>query len=114
MRVHVIRLGVKHHWLLLAVHHGIADQISALIMLQDLAAFYNSSVTSQRPELPPLAVQDLDYTAWLWNQEEAGCFEDHKTFWHKQFAASRSGVVLLPSCVWMLHLCRSLGSSIMQ
>ena len=92
MRLHVIKMGAKHHWLLLAVHHGVADQISALIMLRDLAAFYNSTITSQRPNLPPLTVQDLDYNAWRQEQEQMGCLEDDRAFWRKQFAAPDSGM----------------------
>ncbi|KAK9835708.1 hypothetical protein WJX74_006391 [Apatococcus lobatus] len=92
LRMHVIRLGAEHHWLLLAVHHGIADQLSALIMLRDLAAFYNSFTTNQQPELPQLAVQDLDHNAWLWSQEEVGSFVQAAAFWQKQFAAPGSGL----------------------
>ncbi|KAK9827762.1 hypothetical protein WJX74_001347 [Apatococcus lobatus] len=92
VRMHVIKMGAQHHWLLLKVHHGFADQLSVLIMLRDLAAFYSSYVTNQRPELPHLPVQDLDFSAWLWKQEESGCFEHHQAFWHQQFAASDSGL----------------------
>ncbi|KAK9834798.1 hypothetical protein WJX74_010932 [Apatococcus lobatus] len=67
VRMQVIKLDAEHHWLLLAVHHGIADQMSALIMLRDLAAFYSGS-------------------------EEAGSFDDHGAFWRKHFAASDSGL----------------------
>lgn len=94
MRLQVISLGAERHWLVLAVHHGIADQMSALIILRDLAASYSGILTQQEPKLPHLPFCDLDYTAWVWEQEKAGVFKPHQAFWQKQLSARDSGETL--------------------
>lgn len=91
MRLHVIRLSAEHHWLIMAVHHGVSDQTSMVVMLRDLAAFYNGIVTGQAPKLPELTIQDTDHTAWVHRKEAAGLFEPHKDFWRETFAAPHSG-----------------------
>lgn len=95
MRLHVIRLRAEHHWLILAVHHGVSDQISMVVMLRDLAAFYNGIVTGQPPQLPKLTIQDTDHTAWVHRKEAAGHFKPDKAFWRETFAAPNSGRQML-------------------
>ncbi|KAK9834508.1 hypothetical protein WJX74_003362 [Apatococcus lobatus] len=92
MRIQIIRLSTERHWLIMAVHHGVSDQISMVIMLRDLAAFYNGFVTAQAHNLPQLAVHDTDHTAWVHQKEAAGLFEADKAFWRKTFAAPNSGL----------------------
>ena len=59
-QLHVIRLAAEHCWLILAVHHGVADEITLIVMLRDPASFYNSIVTGQPAQLPELSIQDTN------------------------------------------------------
>lgn len=53
------------HWdLVLAMHHGISDGVSTLILVRDLAALYRARLAGQRPDLPELTVDFLDYARW--------------------------------------------------
>lgn len=53
------------HWeLVLAMHHGISDGVSTLVLVRDLAALYRARLAGQRPDLPELTVDFLDYARW--------------------------------------------------
>ncbi len=86
----VIKLGPQKNWILIPVHHGIADQMGTLIVQKDLAALYNAAVDGDQPELSHLPVQDSDYMAFLTKQDAAGDFDESKAYWKEQFSSSES------------------------
>ncbi|MCA9959897.1 MAG: AMP-binding protein, partial [Anaerolineales bacterium] len=81
LRVHLFRLDVADHILLLNVHHIISDGWSMSVLLRELGQLY-----ADKP-LPPLPVQYVDYSLWQekWLASAAG--ERQLAFWREQFAA---------------------------
>ncbi|QFZ24669.1 non-ribosomal peptide synthase/polyketide synthase [Saccharothrix syringae] len=58
LRARLVRDGEDEHVFALAVHHIVTDGWSSGVLLRDLAALYAGE------ELPPPAVQYVDYAAW--------------------------------------------------
>ncbi|CAM5480912.1 Carrier domain-containing protein OS=Lysinibacillus sphaericus OX=1421 GN=LS41612_16120 PE=3 SV=1 [Lysinibacillus sphaericus] len=58
LRVEVWNIGLDKHMLLFDMHHIISDGISINILTKELKEFYEGN------ELPALAIQYKDYTAW--------------------------------------------------
>ncbi|QQQ79105.1 non-ribosomal peptide synthase/polyketide synthase [Saccharothrix sp. 6-C] len=58
-RTRLVRVAAEEHVLVLTLHHIVTDGWSTGVLAKDLGALYAGE------ELPPLAVQYVDYTAWL-------------------------------------------------
>ncbi|MEV1119913.1 non-ribosomal peptide synthase/polyketide synthase [Actinosynnema sp. NPDC049800] len=58
-RTRLVRVAPEDHVLVLTLHHIVTDGWSTGVLARDLGALYAGE------ELPPLAVQYVDYTAWL-------------------------------------------------
>ncbi|MCE7000690.1 non-ribosomal peptide synthase/polyketide synthase [Saccharothrix sp. S26] len=59
LRTRLVRVSPEEHVLVLTLHHIVTDGWSTGVLARDLGALYAGE------ELPPLAVQYVDYTAWL-------------------------------------------------
>ncbi|WP_158839338.1 non-ribosomal peptide synthase/polyketide synthase [Saccharothrix deserti] len=57
-RTRLVRVAPEEHVLVLTLHHIVTDGWSTSVLARDLGALYAGE------ELPPLAVQYVDYTAW--------------------------------------------------
>ena len=70
LRTTLLRLTATEHWLLLTIHHIIADGWSLTVLVSDLLAFYEAPATDPLPALP---IQYADYTLWQhqWRQSPA-------------------------------------------
>jgi non-ribosomal peptide synthetase component F len=64
LRIAAARLGHDDHALVLVVHRVAADDWSATVLANDLAALYVAEVTGRPVELPVLDVQPADFAAW--------------------------------------------------
>ncbi|MEM7349874.1 MAG: amino acid adenylation domain-containing protein [Acidobacteriota bacterium] len=74
LRITVLSLGTgtadrgtpnRHeHWLLLTIHHILADAWSMRILLQELAQLYQAFARGERSPLGELAVQYADFARW--------------------------------------------------
>lgn len=64
LRARLLTFGPRQHALLLVLHHIIADGWSIGVLSAELAAFYNARVAGEDPQLPELAVQYADFSAW--------------------------------------------------
>ena len=87
----VIRLDDHRHWLILAMNHCATDQMSIIIMLRDLAAFYNAITQGSKAELPLLPMQVSDHMAWLSEQQQSGPFAVKQAWWQEKIHAPDSG-----------------------
>ncbi|MFI9008491.1 non-ribosomal peptide synthase/polyketide synthase [Actinosynnema sp. NPDC053489] len=59
LRTRLVRVAPEEHVLVLTLHHIVTDGWSTGVLARDLGALYAGE------ELPPLAVQYVDYAAWL-------------------------------------------------
>jgi amino acid adenylation domain-containing protein len=69
-RLRLIRLMEDLHWLLITVHHIVADGWSIGVMARDLSLLYACFARAEQRSLPDLPVQYADYT--LWQQDWLG------------------------------------------
>ena len=78
VRVRLLRLAEREHWLLVTLHHIIGDGWSIGILLRELAALYEG-----RP-LPPLAVQYGDFAAWQRKWLSGAVLEEQVSYWRER------------------------------
>jgi amino acid adenylation domain-containing protein len=64
LRASLVRLESDYHWLVLVLHHIVADGWSLEILHRDLRTLYTSRVEGKQPELPPLPIQYADFACW--------------------------------------------------
>lgn len=80
MKLGILRLSEQEHLLILDIHHIIADEKSINILFKELASLYEGSV------LPELSIQYKDFAAWQYDQYTQEAFNEHRAYWHNQFA----------------------------
>ncbi|MBD3917807.1 amino acid adenylation domain-containing protein [Paenibacillus sp. PR3] len=78
-RLDALQLSDDSFLLLFDIHHAVSDGLSAVILLQDLADFYEG----RQPSAPNL--QQKDYTEWLHASLKDGSLSESKTWWLSQF-----------------------------
>nr|WP_227027228.1 non-ribosomal peptide synthetase [Corallococcus soli] len=71
-RAQLYTVGAQEHWLVLAVHHLVADGASIQVLLRDAAALYAGERRGTPALLPALPYQPADHAVWerrLWAEE---------------------------------------------
>ncbi|HEX6804484.1 MAG TPA: amino acid adenylation domain-containing protein [Terriglobales bacterium] len=59
-----LSLGEEDHYLLLSIHHIIADRWSLGVITQEFISAYEAIVEGEPPQLPELTLQYADYSEW--------------------------------------------------
>ena len=85
VRVRLLRLAEREHWLLITLHHIIGDGWSTGILMREMAALYEG-----RP-LPPLPVQYGDFAAWQRKWLSGAVLQEQVAYWRERL----SGVAAL-------------------
>ncbi|HVT17772.1 MAG TPA: non-ribosomal peptide synthase/polyketide synthase [Thermoanaerobaculia bacterium] len=95
VRACLLRLEPEEHFLVLTLHHVVADGWSIGILVRDVAAFYQAYSTRQTPRLPALPYQYADFAHWqrVWMRGEI--LEAQLTYWRTRLAGA-PGVLELP------------------
>jgi amino acid adenylation domain-containing protein len=87
-RARLFRRSPDHHVLVIAVHHGIADYVSARIILTDLEELYAAARESRPDRLPPLTTSYADYVAqarqWLGSDAALAAWD----FWRQELTGA--------------------------
>ena len=98
LRAQLLQLGEQEHALLITLHHIVSDAWSNAILVQDLCEAYRISTgTSERQQLPPLAVQYADYAQWQRDSQASGQgLESGITYW-KDYLGDDFPVLELPT-----------------
>ncbi|HUR02894.1 MAG TPA: amino acid adenylation domain-containing protein [Nonomuraea sp.] len=63
-RAHLIRLGARHHWLILSIHHIATDQDSEHTLLAELGGRYDAALSGQRFPIARPAISYGDIALW--------------------------------------------------
>ncbi|WP_162878282.1 non-ribosomal peptide synthetase [Trinickia diaoshuihuensis] len=100
LRAHLIALSPRLHWLVLTIHHIVADGWSIDVALGELSVLYDafaasSADASNLPALVPLPVRYADYAQWQKLWLEAGEGERQLAFWRQRLDPA-AGVLSLP------------------
>ena len=83
MRVLVVRVGDQQDWCVWTHHHAILDGWSLVLVLKEVAAYYDAALQGRPLVLPP-APPYADYITWLHQQDTAPA----ETFWRERLSAS--------------------------
>ncbi|PSL30051.1 non-ribosomal peptide synthetase [Chitinophaga ginsengisoli] len=69
----------------LSMHHIISDERSLRVILEELIAVYNSTLTGTSFSLPVLKGQYKDYAAWQEMELSGERVQQHRTYWLNRF-----------------------------
>ena len=72
--------------LLLNAHHIAIDGWSINVFWQEYQLAYDAFAIGQEPDLPPLPIRYIDYTAWQEQFLDSAEAEDSRTYWRQQLA----------------------------
>ena len=86
-RFRLWEIAPKHFWLLVVVHHAIADGGSLRLLQQELEDLYQAEVDHNPVILPPCTVQYADYAQWQRHWLSADTLQDQLAYWHTQLEA---------------------------
>jgi amino acid adenylation domain-containing protein len=86
MRLKLYLLNKEKYWLLLIVHHTIADGWSLGVFLRELMFFYGEITSGKNTQLPELPIQYADYAYWQTNNIREEVLSTSLTFWKKQLS----------------------------
>lgn len=86
LRALLCRLGEQEHILMLSMHQIIADGWSMGVLMQEIAACYDSLLRGQSPALPELPVQYVDYTLWQRGRLQDEIWRTHLEYWRPRLS----------------------------
>ncbi|SCG49810.1 non-ribosomal peptide synthetase [Micromonospora halophytica] len=93
-RARLVRLDDA--WLLLfVVHHAVFDSRSAVLLVDELAAFSRAALTGASAAVPELPIQYADFAAWQRDQLAGAELDRQLDFW-KRHLAGAPAVTRLP------------------
>ena len=84
----IVRLTPENHVVGLSAHHMMADGWSLAIIWDEICKIYGARVVGRTAELPPLAIQYVDYAAWEQGELQAGTLARKLGFWKKQLSGA--------------------------
>ncbi len=85
-RAVLFRLASEDHFLLLNLHHTIADAWSIQVFAEELTELYAAWVAGRPAKLPTLTIQFADYVAWFASVTTGGYHADQEIYWHQKLA----------------------------
>jgi amino acid adenylation domain-containing protein len=83
LRTRLLRLDATEHVLLLTVHHIGADGWSLAILLEELAAAYDSARRGEPPPLEAAPLQYADFASWQRARLDGDRLERSLVFWRR-------------------------------
>ncbi|MDA8446662.1 amino acid adenylation domain-containing protein, partial [Paracidovorax valerianellae] len=96
LRVGLIRLAEREHWLVVAMHHIVSDGWSMQVLVDEFVARYQARLQGRSLAQPPLPIQYADYAAWQRKWLEAGEKERQLAYWTQQLGRDHP-VLQLPT-----------------
>ncbi len=86
IKLRLYALNPQEHWLLVVVHHTIADGWSLGVFLKELSAFYKVAITGRAANLPKLSIQYADYVHWQLEEMKKPAMDASLAYWKEQLA----------------------------
>ncbi|HEY0783764.1 MAG TPA: condensation domain-containing protein, partial [Thermoanaerobaculia bacterium] len=81
VRTLLLHLAADRSWLLLTVHHLVADGWSMGLLLREVAVLYRAALAGTAAALPALAVQYADHAVWQRQRLSGAALADEIAFW---------------------------------
>jgi amino acid adenylation domain-containing protein len=84
LRACLIRLKDQEHILLVTLHHIICDGWSLGVFMKELAVLYDALVAGDKPTLPVLPIQYVDFACWQRQWRHHKAMKDQLAYWQTQ------------------------------
>ncbi|MDY7076205.1 MAG: amino acid adenylation domain-containing protein [Chloroflexota bacterium] len=84
LRVTLLRLERQEHVVLLNMHHIVSDGWSIGVLIQEVAALYESFAAGKPSPLPELPIQYVDYAHWQREWLQGEVLESQLAYWKQQ------------------------------
>ena len=96
IRAKMMKVGLKETVFMLHMHHIISDGWSIGVLLREFDLIMQSLSKGEVLNLPPLAIQYVDYSVWQreWLQQ-GGVLEQQLEYWQKKLSGSAETLELL-------------------
>jgi amino acid adenylation domain-containing protein len=88
LRTALLRLAGDEHWLLLTLHHVVADGWSMDIFIRELSALYAAFAAGRPSPLPELAVQYADVAVWQRQRFSGEALAGQLAYWRRQLGGA--------------------------
>lgn len=102
LRLKLMRLGVQTHLLAGCLHHIICDGWSISLLAREFSSLYLAYKTGEKPHLPELPIQYVDYALWQREWLQGGMLQEQLHYWLRQLED-------LPPASLPLDFCRPEG-----
>jgi amino acid adenylation domain-containing protein len=86
LRLKLYVLEQDHSWLLLTIHHTIADGWSLGVFLNELILCYQNSTTSTSLSLPELSIDYSDFAVWQTDSARVSSMQSSINYWKQQLS----------------------------
>ncbi|MEH2405962.1 amino acid adenylation domain-containing protein [Nostoc sp.] len=96
LRSSLLRLKEDEHILMFTIHHIIADAWSVGVLVNEVAALYESFSHGKLSSLPELPIQYADFAAWQRQWLQAEVLQSQISYWKKQLEGAPT-VLQLPT-----------------
>ncbi|HEU4451580.1 MAG TPA: amino acid adenylation domain-containing protein, partial [Longimicrobium sp.] len=84
----LVRLGSVHHRLAVSMHHIVADDWSAQVLVREVSALYAAFAEGRPSPLADLPVQYADYAAWQREWLEGEVLDAQLAYWERRLAGA--------------------------
>lgn len=95
-RVALLKLAPAQHWLILNIHHSIADGWSMGVLVRELTALYRGYAQGALPSLPDLPMQYADFARWQRQRLEGEEARGRLAYWMEKLADFSSPPSFVP------------------
>jgi amino acid adenylation domain-containing protein len=89
LRAGLLRLGDLDHFLVLTLHHIIADGWSIGVLMREASALYEAYSVNRPSPLPELPIQYADFSEWNRERLSGDLLQQQLSYWKKQLEGVR-------------------------
>ncbi len=86
LRTSLLRLGTRHHKILLTLHHIVSDGWSMGVLVREVGALYAALLAGAPSPLPELSTQYAGFAAWQRRHLSGEYLESELAWWREQLA----------------------------
>ncbi|MEM7331933.1 MAG: amino acid adenylation domain-containing protein [Chloroflexota bacterium] len=83
LRFSLLKLSPSHHWVLLTIHHIVADEWSINLFWKSLNTAYTTLCQEQQPAIDALPIQYPDFAYWQKEQFAQSKLDKQFNYWQK-------------------------------
>ncbi|HWX40673.1 MAG TPA: amino acid adenylation domain-containing protein [Blastocatellia bacterium] len=94
LRRTLLKLGERDHVLLLTLHHIVTDGWSTGILINEMAALYDSFSSGRPSPLPDLRIQYADYAGWQRQWADDQFLSREIEYWSRELAGAPRNIEL--------------------